>query len=632
MREALRHGWWFSRWVPNLALGYGYPFFNFREPLPYLAGTLLYALGISLPTVLELLYAASFVAAGWGAYVLARDLFGARAAWVTAVAYSLGPYLLLDALRRGNLPESVALALLPWLMLVFRHVILGRGRGAFIAAVLLLAALFLSHNISSLLFAPLLGGYVVALSWIHRHRKAWPWAFVAVAVAVGLTAWFWLPALMEQSTVQLHLSRTTRNNDFHYNFATWREILFTLPAPYDADFLNPPMRISLGFVHWILALIGLGVGLWRARHRELRVLLIFFAFIALVYLWMSTPASVEMWEAFPLLAFVQFPWRLVGRALLPVTLLGGAAFVGEGWRPSIGWPSPLNEKSHFTSRALRFAPHILYLIPHIILLATLLLLALFAYPDTYPPKGYCSVEAHADMADVYAYERKGRIGVDPEGSYFPIWVEQHPTDTTLADAFVRGEEPQRLDAAVLPEGANVQYAVYRPLHATLTVQTPTAFQARWLGFYYPGWQVRVDGVPVDVAPEVETGLLTFPVEAGEHEITVRFGSTPLRSVASWTSLVTLVVFGVLAWRIRLAGEQDEATGAVYASTLLLLRILAGGAIGLLLFKAAILEQVPNPIRHSRLAGGEVPEVSTAVQQPFEGGITLIGYTLSLIHI
>ena len=387
MREAFRHGWWFSRWVPNLALGYGYPFFNFREPLPYLIGTLLYALGISLPVVLELLYTASFVMAGWGAYILARDLFGARAAWVTAVAYSLGPYMLLDALRRGNLPESVALALLPWLMVIFRRVILGRGRESFIAAVLLLAALFLSHNISSLLFAPLLGGYVVALSWIHRHRKAWPWAFVAVVVAVGLTAWFWLPALMEQSTVQLHLSRTTRNNDFHYNFATWREILFTPPVPYDADFLNPPMRISLGFVQWILALIGLGVGFWRARRRELRVLLIFFAFIALAYLWMSTPASLEVWEAFSLLAFVQFPWRLVGRALLPVALLGGAAFVGDGWRPSICWPSSLNDKSRFTLHASRFMPHILYLAPHITLLTTLLLLALFAYPDTYPPKG-----------------------------------------------------------------------------------------------------------------------------------------------------------------------------------------------------------------------------------------------------
>ena len=116
MRDALRHGWLFSRWVPNLVLGYGYPFFNFREPLPYLLGEFLAVLGLPLPLVLGLMYAASLVAAAWGAYAAARDLFGERAAWITAMSYGLGPYLLLDMMRRGNLTESVALALLPWLL------------------------------------------------------------------------------------------------------------------------------------------------------------------------------------------------------------------------------------------------------------------------------------------------------------------------------------------------------------------------------------------------------------------------------------------------------------------------------------------------------------------------------------
>ncbi len=263
---AWQKGWIFSRWVPNLALGYGYPFFNFREPLPYFVGALLYQTGLALPLVLGLLYAASFLAAAWGAYVWARDLFGEHAAWIAALAYGLGPYLLLDALRRGNMPESVALALLPWLLVTFRRVIRDGGRGPFIASVVLLVALFLSHNISSLLFAPLLGGYVILLAWVYRARKTWPWAFVAVLLAVLLTAWFWFPALTEQSTVQLHLSRTTRNNDFHYNFASWREMLFTLPTPYDPDFLNPPMRVPLGVVQTVLAVAGVFIGWRRARY------------------------------------------------------------------------------------------------------------------------------------------------------------------------------------------------------------------------------------------------------------------------------------------------------------------------------------------------------------------------------
>ena len=75
MRDALRHGWLFSRWVPNLALGYGYPFFNYREPLPYLAGEGFIHL-VSLTVGPGLFYALSLMAAAYGAFVLCRELFG----------------------------------------------------------------------------------------------------------------------------------------------------------------------------------------------------------------------------------------------------------------------------------------------------------------------------------------------------------------------------------------------------------------------------------------------------------------------------------------------------------------------------------------------------------------------------
>jgi len=291
MREMLRFGWLFSRWVPNLALGYGYPFFNYREPLPYLVGEAAFAIGTSLPLVLGGLYAGSLIAAAWGAYFLARDLFGERAGWVAGVGYGLAPYLLMDVLRRGNLPESIGLAMLPWLFVSVRRLILGKSRRSFLGTMLLLIALFLSHNISSLMLAPFLGVYVVLLAWLYGERKAWPYAFLAVGLAVLLTAWFWLPALTEQDMVQLHLSRLTRNNDFHYNFVTWREMLFSLPAPYDPDYLNRPMRISLGVVQAGLAVVGVVVGLARGRGREERWLAGFLLVAAALYLWAATPGS-----------------------------------------------------------------------------------------------------------------------------------------------------------------------------------------------------------------------------------------------------------------------------------------------------------------------------------------------------
>lgn len=605
MRAAFRHGWTFSRWLPNLALGYGYPFFNFREPLPYLAGAGLYALGVPLPLLLGAMYIACLLVSAWGAYALARELFDARAAWIAAVAYGLGPYLLIDALRRGNMPESVALALIPWLLWSFRRLIARGGRRYFALSIALLVSLFLSHNISSLLLAPFLGGYVMLLAWLHRERRTWPWAFAAVAFVVLLTAWFWFPALTEQGTVQLHLSRTTRNNDFRYNFATLGEIFFHFPPPHDPDFLNPPMRLPLGLIQWILALIGLASLFRRDVPTERRALGIFFALAAAGYLWMSTASSQWLWEIIPQISFVQFPWRLVGRALLPVTLLASAAFAPDAS------PRPRRDEWPW--------------------LLTLVALALAAWPLTYPPKGMCETPLAPDMAEVYAFEQAGWMGVDPEGSYFPVWVEEYPTDLTLAQAWMRGEVPARLDVAALPEGAEVVSAEYAPLRATLELDAPEAFTARWLGFYYPGWRVRVEGARVEPQPEAVTGLLTFPVPAGRSTVEVVWGSTPSRTVVTAISAgAALALAAILAWpKMRpevFVSETGVASSETGVESGVWLPGLLAVAVGLLAIRLLLVERVPNPVYRSRLELG-LPEVTAALHQPFEGGLTLLGSSI-----
>ena len=641
MREMLRHGWLFSRWVPNLALGYGYPFFNYREPLPYLAGTALFAAGLPLSLIQGLLYVVSLIAGAWGGFVLGRELFGRRAGWVAGLAYGLAPYVLLDALRRGNMPESVALALLPWIFIAVRRLVLGRGRGAFAATAALLVALFLSHNISSLLLAPFLGSYVLLLAWVHRDRRAWPYAFAAVAVAVLLAAWFWLPALAEREWVQLHLSRTTRNNDFRYNFVTWGEMLLTLPAPYDPSFLNPPMRIYLGIGHGILAMIGAVVGLWRAPcHKrdeapggrdEQRLLVGLFVLVAAGYLWMATPGALGIWERLPLLAYVQFPWRLVGRALLPASLLAGLAaeawprVLSVEWRRLKGW------------------------VPSAVVAVVAVLLTLLAWPDAYPPLGSCPAERYPDLEDLYALESAGWMGMDPESSYFPIWVERHPTDLTLAEAFTRGELPQRLDASVLPEGTRVVRADYRPLDATLVISAPEAFQARWLGLYFPGWTVQVDGQAVAVTPEAGTGMLTFDVPAGERRITVRFGDTATRRLGMALSIAGVVLgtgFFLVPYRAlddepRICTLSQGLMGRADGSALRragtprvsqvdrLVAVLAAVALGLLAVRYLVVARIPTPVHRPRVRNSSTVEVATPLSTPlpFEGGLSLLGYSL-----
>jgi len=634
MREMLRFGWLFSRWVPNLALGYGYPFFNYREPLPYLVGEAGLALGVPLPLVLGALYAISLVAAGWGAYVLGRDLFGERAGWVAGVTYALAPYMMLDALRRGNMPESIGLALVPWLFVVTRRLILTRSRRSLLAVVVLLTALFLSHNISGLLLAPFLGAYVLLLSWRHRARGSWSYAFLAVGIAVLLTAWFWLPALAEQGMVQLHLSRSTRNNDFHYNFAAWRELLFSVPPPHDPDYLNPPMRVSLGVVQAALGAAGIVLGLGRRRRPGTRGLVGLLAAAGAFYLWMATPGSVGLWDAVPLLAFVQFPWRLAGRALLPACLLAGVAVevlaerlpcAGSGGHLGTAASGTVAKPGRRPTNTVRGAAS---LQQRWLVVLVVVATAVLAWPTMVPPKGLCPAEPYPDLGDLYAREREGWIGMDPENSYFPIWVEEHPTDMVLADAFIAGELPARMDPSSLPPGAKVVDAAYRPVRARITVTSPAPFTGRWLGLYYPGWQVRIDGKRVAVTPEDDTGLMLFAVPAGDHEISVRLGMTWPRAVGTGIAVLGLAVLAATLRFLSLPGSEQRAALPPASVSPNRRRsptfALIGAAVFLTSVRYGLVGRLPTPAQRSRVPDGQLPEVTTPLNQPFDDGMVLLG--------
>ncbi len=556
-RHALEEGAFFTRWLPDLAFGYGFPFFNYRAPVSYYLALGLHLVGLSLPLALNLVYVLSILGSAVGAYLLSWDLFGPRAGIVAAVAYAYAPYQFLNALVRGNAPESVALALLPFILWAFRRLALRGDRWWFLVSVGLLAGLYLTHNISSLLFTPFLLAYLVVLWWAHRDRGEWRLVTLAFVLALGLTAFFWFPALAEKGYVQLYLTGATRNNDFHYNFLTFLEI-FAPPEAVDTSLINPPLKIKLGLVQTVLAGAGLAIGLAFSTNRsgtarekrdhagdkstgcqgakERRVTLLFFAASASLLVFMSTSASVWIWEHVPLLPFVQFPWRFVGRASLPVALLAGAVV------PSVArWETDrTSDGSGLRRDALRLLP--------VMLVSGIILAAL---PATYPPTGYCPMKPFPTVQDVHRYERdSGLVGVDPVGAYFPIWVQERPQESPLEAQYGSDGQVTRFDASVLPADAQILEADYGPNRARIVVESPEPFQARYLSFHFPGWKASVDGEWVKITPSDPEGLITFNVPHGRHEVTVRFGETPLRRVVDIVSALCLVVLLVYwSWPI-----------------------------------------------------------------------------------
>ncbi|MGD9099689.1 MAG: 6-pyruvoyl-tetrahydropterin synthase-related protein, partial [Anaerolineae bacterium] len=670
MRHALGNGLLSSRWSPDLAFGYGYPFFNYRAASSYYLGLTLYLFGLPLPLALNMVYALSLVGSALGAYLLGRDLFGRRAGLVAAVAYTYAPYSFIDALTRGNMPESVALALLPFILWAFRRLLLsGRPRYLLLSSGIL-ALLWLTHNISSLLFTPFLALYLLVVWWVRGRRDYLVVAGVALVLGVGLTAFFWMPAILEMDEVQLHMSRTTRNNDYHFNFVGLSEVLAP-PQSADPALLNPPLRLPVGLPLAVLALLGTVLALWRwrdvllAKDKRLEDVerwanVAFFALASLTMLFMATRASLALWENVPLVPFVQFPWRLVGRATLPLSLLAAALIPALPQYPIPLPPALRAGASGFASGT--GVPDTQYPIPnlHSPTLAPrcgcsagvfILLLILTAIPSTYPPTGYCPSESRPDILDVFAYEhRTGLVGVDPEGSYFPVTVESHPTGSPLEAQYaatLSNREPiARFDSASLPPDGVIHRAEYAPNRARLELETPHDARVRYLAFAFPGWRVLIDGIPTDVVPSDPEGLITFDLPAGRHTVEVAWRSTLVRTAASMLSLLALasVIFIAyaslkhdLAGRIRRWGKartsppvpQPWAITPIGALAWQEVALLALLALALLAFKLAVVDRSDTLFRHPGLRDdGMLPGVDVPLDIRFDDGVRLLGYDRS----
>jgi hypothetical protein len=609
LRHAIDQGLLFSRWTPGLVYGYGFPFFNFREMGSYYVPEVLHLLGLSIPAAINAVYAGGLLLSGWGAFLLARDIWRDElAGLVAAVAYMVAPYQLLDVTVRGNLPESMALALLPLIVWLFRRLADSPGRLTFTLASLSVGALLLVHNISSLLFLPMLAMYLAVLFFLRRRRppaerrRAWLLVAAALLIGVGMTAFSWLPAIAEKDLVQLYLTHSTRGNDFRYNFLTLGE-LFRPPTPADPTLLNPPLQVNLGLLQLGLGLVGL-LGLVRfgragsdtadAERRWHSGLL---ALATLLLLLFALPLSAPLWETLPLIRFVQFPWRLVGRAALPLAILAGALPALAAHRPNL--PRPLAGVA-----------------------ITVLFLA--ALPWLYPAT--CSFPDSPTLGNVMDFERAtGLAGVDPLGAYLPRWVVQRPAGSPMEAALRAGTTPRRFDTAGMPAGASVLRESYGPNRATIELETPVPFQATYHTFYFPGWIVRVDGDRVPVEPTEPTGLISFVVPAGRHTLTVRWELTPLRTgaaVISAAGLAVLVMVSILfAGEARARVPARSTTRTPITHLVILALILLGVKFGLV-------DPGRTPLRQDRLVEGTLAGLQHPQPVSFADGLELVGYELT----
>jgi 6-pyruvoyl-tetrahydropterin synthase related domain len=530
--ELVRGGVLFSRWLPNLAFGYGYPIFQYYPPLPHYTGVLFTLAGLAPVTALSVTFVFAGCLAACGMYLWARDIVAEHWAFAAAAAYAFAPYTLYNIGERMALAEYAALAWAPLLFWSVQRCVAGSVKRHTPVLVLSYAGVLLSHNITAMLITPAALAYALVLA-ITRGPAGWRAALrpaPGFAIGLGLSAFFWLPAFAERALSRLDAALGAAY-DFR-NYFVGPAALFAWPHPVDPSLLNSQAQPGVSWLALGLALIAVIAGLlgrpaWRAHA-------LYCAVGASLALFMTSAHSAPIWDALPLLRYVLYPSRWLGPAALFVALLSAMG---------------LAAMSAQLSQRLAVA----------ISMGFIALSAGYGAFWQLPSRHSIDLQQHA--AAIPAVERAlGIIGTTSIGEYAPVAVQRWPERDADANA--------RFDALSTP-GVNVRNARYAPLEFSATIRADQASTLTIAQFYFPGWRATIDSLDAPLSAADQSGLMQLAMPAGEHKVRVWFASTPLRDAATALSVASamaaLISMGIA---LRAAQPAIRSESRAHAGTLI----------------------------------------------------------------
>jgi hypothetical protein len=521
-------------WCPDYCFGYGYPYFTLYAPLGFYVGaTFHFVFGLDYGLATKLSFYASLYLSGLFMYAFvytigSRERWPRLAWWALAAAtiYALTRYHLTDVFVRNALAECWAWVALPgvfWGMEVARRY---PWPGILLVSVMY-AGLVLSHNITAL-WATI---FIAAYPLLTARSIKWPlWVAAGGLLGTAMSSFFWYPALKLKVLTQKagDVAAMWGGPDLvHQHAIFWRQHFLealgngaSIPGPDDT------LGITIGFAVLISVFLAAAALFQKGLTGRQRWHVAFFLLATLVVLFSMSP-QMPWGKIPPVLRYVQFPWRL-----LIFTGFFGAAVVAMASPVVDRWIHP----AILTGLAVIFAIPTLpmILLPQVI--------------------KHMSPEQVARWN--HRWERKGLYGGTAIQEFLPGWVH--------------GEylKPEFLDKNPIPENRLTvtsgdlvcnSYS-HRGTSYEYDYTASTDSQATLAVFYWPGWELRVDGKLQPENLKINSdGLLDIRLPAGIHQAEVRYSLSPEGKAARAFSSAAAVIWLAILVRWMFSGWQRTVT-------------------------------------------------------------------------
>jgi 6-pyruvoyl-tetrahydropterin synthase related domain len=548
--NAWRHGIVYPHWTPSPNYGAGEPRFVFYPPLTWMAGA---ALGAVFPWWFAPIALTFLCLAGTGLVVraLALEALDDAVATLAGCTAIFSGFALFTAYERAAFPEFMGGV---WLPLVVLFALRNRDgatvRGAFdgstVPLALALGASWLSNAPLGVIASYLLAAVALAAALLRRSRAPVLRASVAAILGMAATAFYWLPAKLEQRWVDIRQA----TEDPGYNFEnSWLFARHANPLLQVHDaVLRQASWISVSMIAVTLASLAVcwqrGV-LSRLKRPAGSGWWIPLAAIPVVVLFLLFPVSRPVWRAIPEMKFLQYPWRWMEAVEAPMAIFFAAAL----------WPrsgQPRGRRAQWAVGTVCAAAF----------LGATAYAAVEFFQVCWPEDAVASVvsdyRAGTGFEGMYEYE--------PPASDATLIALGLPDACLVNDA---GAELGKQDADTGNLVWNVgqgscaatfawqRHGAENPEHRELRAVTPQAGFLVLRLLRYPAWRVKVNGQDVASLPYRgayrEDGLMAVPVPKGPVALNIDWTTTADVTASQWVSamgLLGLVAVGLLERRLR----------------------------------------------------------------------------------
>lgn len=511
MDKLLSEGQFPPRWSGELNNGFGYPVFLFNYPLPALVGEVFHKMGLpagrqglGFVDSVKAVLLTSMLVSVFGMYLFLNSLLKDKmAAFLGVLFYLYAPIRFLNVYVSSAVGSALALAIIPFVFWSISLISKGDRRNwGIVIGGLSLALLILAHNVTALIFLPVIIVFSFVCSRLRSNNNLKDYyrnLGLMLILGLGLSAWFWLPAAFEARYIRFE----EIYKDFYKSQLVNIGQLVHSPWGYGLSHPQNPepgdMSYQLGLVQ-ILVMLMLIFSLFFRRIRGIREIRVIGGFILgffLLSVFLMLKISSHVWENLPFFSLVQFPLRFSAIAVFCAAI--AAALLVKWIR--LRW---------MTMRSLVFI--------------TLLVLVIYAN------RNHWNINEKFDPGEKYYLNLKTTSTT--YGEHLPSWGR-----------VMEREASGKLEVI----GGIGEIRIIRDKSALVMAEISTTGSAkvRLNQIYFPGWEIKVDGEKKEfnyLEKGENYGLPVFSVGSGRHMVEAQFKNTIDRNLADSITIITVIIF------------------------------------------------------------------------------------------